>query len=257
MDLADFASEHCPLHCSRLPEFMGCEWKSLMQHLDLFSREGGPAAQTGTAMHKAVSDWHKHGKEEEAIASMKSLRDQLPLADFREASQLFRWYAAAKENQKAKVVHCECLLQGTIAPDVYLEGTCDQIREVEGVWKIFDIKTSKLSGAFVRDWHTYQLAAYAYLASKCFHRLVLPGAVIMARALEKNPDRAFFAYQLTKADVAALMSIAAARVKAVRRGQIIIAPGDHCGYCIGTTLCVERFTSYRKACHGKNSSSKA
>lgn len=245
MKLSDFASDKHPLHCSRIPEFMTCPWKTLMSFLQINTRDGGSAAQTGTALHKAVSEWHNTKEVKEALQAMKALGDVLPLADFADAERLFQKYIADPRNQEAQVVHSEILLQGSIDRGIVLEGTADQIREEEGTWKVIDLKTSRLAGAFVRNFHTYQLAAYAYLASKRFKRPVLPGSIIMVRAYEKQGQEAYFPYDLTTEDVNALMEMVATRVRDVRVGDLVATPGDTCNYCIGVTSCLSKLREFK------------
>lgn len=214
-----------------------------MAHLGIHNRDGGAAAQTGSAAHAAIAAWHKNGKEvDKAIATMKKLRDQFPLADFLEAERLFQLYAADERNQKAKVIHAEYLFHGEIAKGIVLEGTCDQIRDdPEKGWSVWDAKTSRLSGPLIRDQHTYQVAAYAVLASKRFRRIVVPGGIIMIRGYEsKAKDKVWYPYNLTLDAAKKMMEAVADRVRDVRAGRLQAVPGDHCGYCIGTQACMEK-----------------
>lgn len=247
MELSDFASERRPLRCSRLPQFMSCAWATVMQFLDLHSREGGSAAQTGSAMHLAVSEFHKGKEVEKAIAAMNKAREQFPLADFAEAARLFRSYANDERNATAKVVHAEQLVQAEVEPGIFLEGTLDQVREVERGWEVWDVKTSKFFGPLIRDQHTYQVAAYAVLASKRFRRPVHPGGIIMARGYDKGAGNVFYPYNLTFDDAKRLMRNVADRVRDVREGRLQLVPGDQCGYCIGVTNCVAKLRAFESA----------
>lgn len=236
--LTDFATDRYPLRCSRLPEFMACPWKAIMAFLELHYREGGSAAQTGSAAHKAIHAFHINGKEvDEAIAAMKKCRAEFPLADFTEAERLFRLYAADPRNATAKVIKSEFLLHGEIAEGIVLEGTCDQIREDESL-SIWDPKTSRFAGPLIRDQHTYQVCAYAVLASQRLKKAVHPGGVIMLREYPKG--KVFYPYDLTLDNAKLLMRAVAERVRDVRAGRIHAVPGEHCSYCIGTKTCLEK-----------------
>jgi hypothetical protein len=219
---------------------MACAWKTVMQFLDIYSRDGGSAAQTGSAAHKAVHAFHIRKEVDAAISAMKKCRAEFPLADFAEAERLFRLYAEDSRNATAKVVHAEFLLHGEIAPGITLEGTCDQIRqgEREEVW---DVKTSRFAGSVIRDQHTYQVCAYAVLASQRLKRPIHPGGIIMVRGYEKGQDKVFYPYDLTLDDAKLLMRAVADRVRDVRAaGRIHATPGEHCGYCIGTHACLAK-----------------
>jgi hypothetical protein len=193
-------------------------------------------------MHKAASHYHKHGKEVDvALATMRKARVEYPMADLMEAEKLFRLYAADSRNQEANIVACEYHLSGEVE-GVFLEGTTDQIREVED-WEIWDIKTSKKSGAVIRDEHTYQLCAYAVLASRVFKRPVKPGGVIMPRGYP-NEDRVFYPYCITAAQAERMVLHVVQRVREVRVGFVTPIPGEHCGYCIGTKACLLKHDTY-------------
>ena len=210
-----------------------------MKFLEALPRSSNSAADTGTAMHLAASHWHKHGKEEEAaLAAMRQARDQFPMADLSEAERIFRAYAQDQTNQDAQIVACEALLQGEIGGVVF-EGTVDQIRETSEGWEIWDIKTSKFPGHRIRDEHTYQLCAYAVLASKRFARPVKPGGIIMARGYP-NPDKVFYRYSVTVEQAELMMRQVVTRVLDVRKGNVPPIPGDHCGYCVGVRTCLAR-----------------
>lgn len=244
MDLKDFATERYPLRCSRLPMLMACPWKIVMEFLQLHQRDGGSAAQTGSAAHKAIHVYHSKGKEvEKAVTAMKAARQEFPLADFAEAERLFRAYVNDPRNTAAQVVQAEFLLHGEIEKGIVLEGTADQLREEETRQTIWDVKTSRFAGPLIRDQHTYQVAAYAYLAAKRFGAPVHPGGIIMLRGYEKSADKAYYPYDLTHDDAVLLMQAVADRVREIRAGRIHAIPGDHCGYCIGTRACMTKLAA--------------
>ena len=241
MGLNDFASERLPLRCSRLPEFMTCPWKTIMAFLQVHQRDGGSAADTGSATHKAIHKWHSGKGVKEALKAMKEAQAEYPLADFLEAERLFRAYTEDEKNQTAQVVASETLLQGEIEEGIFLEGTADQIREENKTWSIWDVKTSRFSGPQIRDQHTYQLAAYAMLASKRYKRPVHMGGIIMVRGYgAKGGDKVFYPYDLTLDHALLLMRAVADRVRDVRAGRIAAVPGELCNYCIGVKACLEK-----------------
>ena len=245
IQLKDFATLRYPLRASCIPALFQCPWKVIMEFLQLYQRDGGMAAQTGTATHKAIQHWHKQGKEvSEAVETMRATGFEYPAADLLEAERLFRAYTKDPRNQDTRVVETECLVTGSYK-GVYLEGHIDQIREKEGkTWEIMDVKTSRLPGLRIRNEHLYQLAVYAWLASKVFKREVLPGAVIMVRDYDSPRNPVFYPYNLSFTDVERLMDMVVTRIQEVRDGKIVLTSGDHCQYCVGVNECVKKLKDY-------------
>jgi len=211
-----------------------------MQFLDILHRGGASAADTGSAMHYAVNRFHAHADVVQAIQEMKEHRETFPMADFPEAEKLTKLYAEDPRNATACVIHAEALLKGAYK-GVWFQGTVDQIREeTDGSWRVYDLKTSRIGGATIRDQHTYQLCSYAWLASKQFKREVLPGAVILARDYERRSGVVFYTYDLAKPDVQYAMDAVVRRVGDVRKGRVDPVPGDLCKWCIGVNTCFSK-----------------
>jgi PD-(D/E)XK nuclease superfamily len=245
-----FATERYPLHCSQIPDLMACPWKQVMKFVEQAPRTSGVAADTGSACHRAMSHWHKNGKEDhEAIAAMRAAREEYPMADLIEAERLFQAYTKDPRNIEAKVVASEYHLEGTLRTEegeaFYFEGTVDQIRE-EDVWRVWDAKTSKSAGPLIRDEFTYQVVAYAALAQKAFKRVVLPGGIILPRDYDTKPEKVFYPYDITEEGVKALMRCVIHRVQEVRAGRIAPVPGEVCKWCVGTRACLEKLIRFQK-----------
>jgi PD-(D/E)XK nuclease superfamily len=237
-----FATEQYPLHISQIPELMQCDFKSVMKFVEANVRESNCAADTGSAMHKATATWHKNGKEAQAaLATMRKLREEYPMADLPEAERLFRLYIADQRNQDAKVVACEHYLTGKIE-GCHFAGTTDQIRDFLDDWAIWDVKTSKMPGPKIRDEHTYQICGYAVLATKKFKRPVRPGGIIMARGYDSKGDydKVMYPYDITVEQAEKRMLSVCRKIEDVRSGRITPTPGDHCGYCIGVRACLQK-----------------
>jgi hypothetical protein len=240
-----FATARFPLHCSQIPELMACPFKAVMKFIEANPRESNSAADTGSAMHKAASAWHTNGKEvKKALAAMRAARADYPMADLLDAERLFLAYSQDPQNQTAEVVACEHHITGEINGCSF-DGTLDQIRAIAESWKVWDIKTSKLPGPRIRDETTYQVCAYAALASLKFKRPVSPGGVIMVRGYDtKGVDKVFYPYDITGAQAHGMMTHVVNRIHEVRAGSVAPIPGDHCGYCIGTRACLAKLDRY-------------
>ena len=194
----------------------------------------GEAADTGTAVHKAIAAWHggKDGLEE-----MRSHFAEYPLADLDEAEKQFQAYCQDPRNMLADIVLCEQPVTCE-AETVYFTGTVDQVRRVGDRLKVWDVKTSKKGGVQILDEHTYQLAGYAVAAGEFLGQPVDVGGIIRTRTYRKrgvdpstSPTEVFYESAITAKQARRLLVDAARVALEIRARKLHIGPGEHCSYC--------------------------
>lgn len=237
-----------PLRASQLPSLLRCP-RGLLLTLQC-EGESGQAADTGSAIHKAIAAFHTHTKGEIA-AAMKVMEQHLPeypLADLGTAEMHFRHYAKDPRNKEAKVVLCEEKLSLALPPPqgcteaVEIHGTTDQVREEEGGLVVWDVKTgSSAEGHEMLSHHAAQLAAYQVGAAK---RLGVPSVragIIRTkdylktdRQRKPKPGPVFWNASWRYSDAVLLLEEVRRIVGDVRSGRISTAPSsENCRYCIG------------------------
>lgn len=98
-DLKRFATEDWPLHPSGLGAMVQCPWRVVMEYLFGSTDEGGPAANTGSAMHRAAQAFHEGRPLAECLEVMQAEVHKYPRADLQDAAGLFLNYAADPRNR--------------------------------------------------------------------------------------------------------------------------------------------------------------
>lgn len=214
----------------------------------------GPAADTGSATHKAVETWHQNGQDHAAaIGKMHADTARYPLADLPEAAALFLRYSADPRNIKAKfaqhngktVIETKIAIELAPAPNdptkekIVIIGTLDQLRLDEyGRKKLYDLKTSKRPGNVLLREHQYQIAAYVKGAAKLLGERVDPGSLICprqyndsTRLAQSAPPGVFFPFAWTFDDVDRILDGLRYVVAAIRSGVSWFNPGEYCDYC--------------------------
>lgn len=210
-----------------------------MQFLAPVSDEGGPAGDTGSAMHRAAAEFHRGKSVSDAITVMSANLADYPHADLADAAKLFISYAADPRNANAKIVLVEESVRFTIEPAAYdvtkqpivVEGTCDQVREIDGKLKLYDIKTSKKPGHGQLRIAAMQAAAYCVGASVKLGKRVDPGALILPRQYPGGP--VFWNFAWTFDDTEHILAGIRHAVACIRSGNIYHSPGDDCEWCPG------------------------
>lgn len=215
-----------------------------MMFLAMVGDESREAADTGSAVHKAIS----HGLEE-----MRAHVQDYPQADLEDAERQFQAYRSDPRNALAEIVLCEtpvtCETEG-----VYFKGTVDQVRRVGNRLQVWDVKTSKKGGVQILHEHTYQLAGYAAAASQLLSQPVEVGGIIRTRTYltkgckpELAPDGVFFESTVPMLS-RQLLSYAARVALRIRNGEIEPGPGDHCSYCPaqGVGACLPQLEEFNK-----------
>lgn len=247
--LAAFGTKAHPIHPSGLRNIIVCPWRAVLEYLSDAHDEGGSAADTGSAMHRAAEAVHKEGASiAEAISIMAANKHLYPLADLEDAAKLFLGYAAFPATSASTVVKCEEKFTFTISPApedhtqeaIEIEGELDQVRRYseDNRLRMWDIKTSKRQPVDVMRDSMHQVALYCIGASMLMNEKVYPGGVIMPR--QKNM---FIPFSWTWDDIEELVNPIRRTVAAIRAGKVDAVPGaETCKWCPanGPELCLPR-----------------
>lgn len=243
-DVRHLGSEAHPLHCSGLAHVLRCPWRVVSRfYAPPAYDDGGPAAQTGTAMHVAVHAFHApQGDAASGLAAMVEEASCYPQADLDTASAMFLHYSQDPINKNAKVLLREEKVSFTIkaaaddptgAPIVVI-GTVDQVREDNGIAKVWDLKTSSVEGwnkeAELLHQHTIQLASYCIGASIKLGRRVEPGGLILAKRYMKGQNAHYHA-AWSYDDIELIFEGVRQNIAAIRRGNYWAFSGPHCAWC--------------------------
>ena len=259
-DLKRFATEDFPLHPSALRTLVDCPWKIVMQYLYDPSDEGGPAGDTGSAVHAAAHALHDGKEVAESIEVMRAKLANYPKADLLDAADLFLKYAGDTRNRGARVVLNEMPIGFKIAaaPEdptgepLVFEGRLDQVREADSQLLLYDLKSSKKDPMVLLHEHTFQMAAYCVGASILLKRQVNPGALILVRRYKGDPNTAavFWHYAWTFHDCEGILDVLRHRVAEVRKGILYHNPEEsRCHWCHQRTpdVCLPKLKNYRKS----------
>lgn len=247
MDMQNFASESYPLRCSALPLLVTCPLRASLMFSRMLTDESGKAADTGSAVHKAIEVWHTNGQDaRDALKSMEAAIADYPLADLHDAALHFRPYIADPRNIEAEIVVVEKKITFALSPAetdetgkmIYVTGTLDQIRREHGRCYLYDVKTGqKYDGWTMMHTHALQIAAYCVGATQCLGYDVLPGAIIATRGYRKrgvqevDPPGVFYQFAWGLPECHRLLDSVRHTVADIRSGRISIGPGEHCSFC--------------------------
>lgn len=257
--LDTFGDAKHPLRASQLPILMSCPWRLAMVHLEEAAGDSGQAADTGSAVHKAIEAWHAGADSTAALDTMRKAVKEFPLADFGEAEKHFRPYTQDPRNISAVVVAAEMPVSFDLGDGVHVQGRLDQVRLHGGRLVTIDFKTGQPDGADMLDDHLYQQAGYAFGASLKLGKTVVPGAILRTRGYrvrqvkQVDPPGVFWWYSLTSADVIALMRAVKAQCLAVRRGEMHASPGKQCRWCPAHSFlnCVPKLARLQESVNAK------
>lgn len=241
----------------------------------LQDEEVGEPADTGSATHKAIENWHKGNKKDEKLALDKMLEDisKYPKADLSKAASMFRAYIKDPRNIEAEIIAIEEKIEIELPPldidptkqPIIVLGTLDQIRLVNGKLQLWDVKTGKRPPSFMKTMYSLQLACYCQGASEKLKKEVHPGGFIRTfeyvKNIHKNPDPAtcpenvYVDVDWKYEDIGSLLQIIKQKVALVRMGLYSITPTEACSYCsIGLNNCpslLQQLTIKGKPSNGK------
>lgn len=254
-DCRRFADAEHPLRASSLPQLIGCPMRQVLLDAGMLSDESGPAAQTGSLLHAYAATWHGNGKNESEAATRvdASAATEFPLADPDAARRWFAAYTRDPRNTRAVLAGCEQSVTLTLPPadhdptgqPVCVRGTLDQIREEDGGFRVWDLKTGRPTGLVMLDSYALQLAAYTLAAAQWLgvDRMLPPGVIRLqgydAKGCDPSlaPPGVFFQSVLSWERCQMLCDEVRNVVADIRSGRVDIRPGFSC-----STICPARGT---------------
>lgn len=247
MNLHNFATANAPLRISSLPSLVTCPMRAVLLDAGLLDDESGAAAQTGSLLHAFVASWHAHGNDVEgALATTQ--REPFPLADTGKAEAWFRAYSADPRNRDCRIVAIEqsvtlalpCADHDDTGLPVAFRGTLDQIREEDGGFRVYDLKTGRASGLSMLDSYAFQLVAYSRAAAGFLGidpaRMLSPGVIRLQGYDVKGVDPAlrppgvFYVSPFAAARCEMLLDEIRNIVADIRSGRVDVRPGGHCSF---------------------------
>lgn len=265
-----------PLRCSKLASILKCSMRVyLMLELSQYEDgEGGEAAQTGSLTHAGVAEFHRFGgtilqRKKAAWDAIAAHAADFPLANPDEVRLFITPYMEDPRNQNAKMWWHEDLpmieqpVDFTLPPHeldesgelIHVQGTFDQIRDVQGVPMIHDLKTGKKTGWEMIHDHAIQIAAYCYGARQKGIQGCQPGPIIRAYGYRTRdnagiaaPDGVFFTCPIRWQDVEVILEAVRFHVALLRNGHAQFGPGPHCTFCEfgGLPGCLQQFKDLMK-----------
>lgn len=236
--MINFGTETRPLRPSSLGKLLKCQGQVVLS-LDLDS-EGSAATNTGSLVHAGIEGFHKGNDSPQAgEEAMAAAVTRFPQADWAKASA---WYAAyakdptnyhtiARLNHESWAVEVPVKL---VYKGVHIQGTLDQIRLVDGVYSVWDVKTG--SGFHSPEdtvaEHAAQQAAYVLAARQTTGLDVQPGGIIYMYGYNLPRGRRFIPMGATLRQCELLLDEVVLRVESIRRSGPSFTPSaDACKFC--------------------------
>ena len=269
--LDEIGTREHPLRVSSLAMLVLCQLRELGKIMSRDDMLAGEKADTGSAVHHAVSEWHdatekgrssnRRDAEELALDSMRKFHlEKFPNADLERAELEFISYARDRRNHVDLVMN-ETALEIKLEPHyldhtkkpIWILGHCDQVRNHAGRLDVWDLKSSGFGNSQLSNSYSLQVAAYAIGASMLLKRRVDPGAIISLREYTKGsfkpgdePEKVFVRLGLTLADAVLMMEPVKLAVAMMRRGDIVPTPSMACSYCSfgGVFSCVDYMSKH-------------
>lgn len=256
-DATLIATDKYPLRASALPKINECPASVFLSeefwHIDEDDTEtGGEAAQTGNLVHSAAHAFHTEAlglppdnRTEAGLAALEAAREKFPAGDPKRARKIFQAYAADKANQEAEVVASEQKIICRLPPapfdptgqPVVIRGTLDQVRIVNGVPTVHDIKTGKkFYGLVALDHYMTQQAAYTLGARQTWGDKwgapVEPGTLICTDGYFRPNGRVFWYHSWGVERIPLILQNVVTQVAAARMKFLGFASStDACQWC--------------------------
>lgn len=264
LPVSRIGSVEYPLRISSLTALRACEHGAVLRWrqdlgIDVMDRTGSKAADTGTAVGRAVELWHRRRDRdlagimqqvEEEAAGVPPSRPPFLEADLEETARTLLRYTRDPRNVAADVPEwsLEAEVRLTLPPHpldptgeaVHLVGHLDQIRIERGIAWVWDLKHSRHSGPALVSGYSWQQAIYALAAEATFRRTVGWGGIIrttgyLVRGAGKSVGdgeyNVMFPAGLQPEQLAVIADSVRFAVALARRGDAPLRPGDHCGWC--------------------------
>lgn len=263
--LRRYGSEAYPLRPSALPSLGRCPLFALMDdpRTELADRGVGPAAHTGTAAGRMIQLYHEalglgealkgrdlHMRIVQQVEEEREPRG-FEMARMDQAEAWFRAYWEDPRNPQDVVLpgSCEAEVRAIIpahagdptGEPIHIIGHPDQVRLRDGRLEVWDVKAGAPEGLEMLYSHAWQLSAYAVACTETLGEPIQPGGIIRLRgydavrrggaAREPGSHQVFIHASWSLDDARRMMGGVAYIVAAIRRGEVQILPGVHCGWC--------------------------
>lgn len=260
-DAREIATERYPLRASALPKLNECPGSVFLsaefwQLTDQDDEGGGVSAQTGNLVHAAANIYHTfpagsdlQRRLEAGMAALEAARQKFPIGEVPRAKKIFQAYATDKENQEAEVIRNEHKVIAKLPPapfdptgkPVVIRGTLDQVRLIDGVPKVFDIKTGRMYyGRVALDHYMTQQAAYTLAAQQTWGEefkaaglpRVEPGALICTDGYFRPMGQVMWHHGWDFEDIPLILQNVVTQVAAARMKMVNLTPStDACRWC--------------------------
>lgn len=209
--------------------------------LALYHDDVGQAADTGSAVHRAVELWHRGKSYDDALAeALAEAPVKYPKADPDETRLFFRPYTEDERNKNATIIESEKRITFECSADetrVMFQGTFDQLRNEQGAYVLRDLKTGKRHDGYqMLSSHAYQLYAYWYGAVQIGRKVDAVGVIRAYDYRSRTPGPVFWTSPASYQTAERAMKRVVRMVARLRRGEIDIVPGIACGICPAQTV---------------------
>lgn len=241
-DVTTFGNQDNPIRASSLDLLVKCPVRALLMWLGEVSDESGGAAETGSMVHHGVEVFHNtqgsfDAKVTAGLEAMRAAQGRFPLADPDDARLFYQGYTRDPRNSNQEIVCVEKQVTLRLG-SVFIKGTLDQIRRINGTLYVYDLKCGSKTGWEYLHTYAMQQSAYVIGANQLGLGPVSPGALIVANGWRKrgvkpesSPDGVFFWMPWTLTDCYELLSPVQRVVESIRNGDVEYGPGAHCNYC--------------------------
>jgi hypothetical protein len=260
-----------PIRPSKSARYGECSIREFLKMIDDdLNDEGGPAAQTGSLTHEGVAAFHKelnnNLKEKAAWDAISRFRDKFPLADTNECRLFLEPYMRDPRNVYAvfEQIKSEPLIEYgvkfSLAPHeldktgqpIHFEGTLDQVRNINGVPTVYDLKTGKPSGWDMIHEYTFQQCCYVYgarqlggvLAATSSSPVIIRNHGYRTRENKGiSPDGVMWPIPITEKGLEWMLETIRFDVAMFRNGYANFRPGKYCTFCElgGLSNCQQKY----------------
>jgi hypothetical protein len=249
------ATDEYPLRASALPKINECPASVFLQMAfwaeDDLEEGGGEAAQTGNLVHEAAAVYHRMPgdplpqRTEAGLDALHQARPRFPNGKVSRAVKIFEAYAADPTNAEAEVVKVEQKIRCVLPPapfdltrqPVVIRGTLDQVRIIDGVPRVFDIKTGLYYyGKVALDHYMTQQAAYTLGAQQTWGlqwgKVIEPGALLCTDGYFRKSGQLTWWHPWHYDKIPLILQSVVTQVAAARMKSLGFQPSaDACRWC--------------------------
>lgn len=247
-----------PLRISALSSLCRCPGWAMLDSLG--TRGSSAAADSGTGVGRVAQLWHENGEDPLALQAALTQAEReaptdFPKANLQDVGIWAQGYASDPRNAGC-VVPKSCEKEVTLQLGKFeLVGHIDQMRNVNGALRVWDIKSGKPGGRDMVCSYAWQVSAYALACTETLGETVLPGGIIRIRSYAWNNrcrwDKedlsscpAFFYMPWDLDACREMMASVHSHLTMLDEGRVHLHPGTHCMWCPGEApnLCGDRIS---------------